>query len=187
MATEVEPNSANLYYEIYVINEDGSALPFESTDGPETTWIVRGLALGHTYGFSVRPVNAAGFGPHSEVFYGTPARAAVRETPPGQRIPLIDTDRQSLIVRFADQDCRLRVWWAPSDQSWWASIEVPVNTPAVMSRRLALNAGILDRIADVLPGNIVMRDLGGVGTEPGRDAWARPTHALMWEARTSTP
>ena len=173
-----------LYYEICVIDEDGRVLPFEPTTGPELTWRIRGLAIGHTYGFRVRPVNVAGSGPQSAVFYGTPVRTAVRATPPGQRIPLIDTDRQSLILRIDDRDCRLRVWWAPSDESWWASIEVPVNTPAVMSRRLALNAGILDRIADVLPGNIVMRELGGAGAEPGRDAWARPTHALVYEPRS---
>ena len=187
VAPETDANSAILYYEVCVIDESGSVLPFEPTDGPETTWVVRGLARGHTYGFRVRPVNAAGYGPQSVLFYGTPARPVVRAIPPGQRIPLIDTDRQSLIVRIADQDCRLRVWWSPSDESWWASIEVPVNTPAVMSRRLALNAGILDRIVDVLPGNIVMRALGGeggAGAEPTREAWALPTHALMWEPRS---
>ena len=77
----------------------------------------------------------------------------------------------------------INIWWQPSDLSWWGSIEVPVNTPAVQSRRLALNAGLLDRITDVLPGNLVMRELGNAGLEPGRNAWSRPTHGLFWEPK----
>ena len=52
-----------LYYEICVIEEDGTASPFERTDGPETMWRVRGLAFYHRYGFRHRAVYAAGPGP----------------------------------------------------------------------------------------------------------------------------
>ena len=54
--------------------------------------------------------------------------------------------------------------------------------PIVSGRRLALNSGLLDRIGAILPGNVVLRELGDTGAEPARDAWRRPTHALMWEA-----
>ena len=173
-------------YQVCVIQEDGSVEPFESTDDDSTSWRVRGLALGHRYGFRVRAVNAlgAGSGEPSELMQTAVSSvtvASVIVTPNGQLIPLIDTSRQSLILRLAEQDCRVRVWWQPSDLSWWGSIEVPVNTPAVQSRRLALNAGLLDRITDVLPGNLVMRELGNAGLEPGRNAWSRPTHGLFWE------
>ena len=114
--------------------------------------------------------------------------------PPGATIPLGDHDRQSLIVRLAGQDCRIRVWWSPSDDNgdgtrggWWASLEVPTNTPVVTGRRLALNAGLLDRIEGILAGNLVMRDLGGVGVEPGRDAFARARTRLRWEHRPNRP
>ena len=168
-------------YEFSVIDEDGQAGPFEPTDGTEPRWRVRGLALWHEYGFRIRAVNANGPGPATQTFrhYVTPA--AARTIPRGVRLPLLDVDRQSAIYRLADRDCRITVWWQPSDRSWWGSLEVPANTPAVSSRRLAVNTGLLDRIADVLPGNIVLRELGEGGAEPGRDAWARPTHALVWE------
>ena len=74
---------------------------------------------------------------------------------------------------------------ATERSGWWGSLEVPTNTMAVQSRRLVLNSGLLDRIADVLPGNIVMRELGNEGLEPERDAFARPTHGIYWEPSDS--
>ena len=97
------------------------------------------------------------------------------------RIPLIDRPRQSLIVRLGDVDCRLSVWWQPSDGSWWAGLEAPVNTPVVRSRRLAVDTGVLDRISGVLPGNIRMRCLGEPVTEATRSGFRDNTHALVWE------
>ena len=108
--------------------------------------------------------------------------------PDGASIPLGDHDRQSLIVRLDGRDCRIRVWWSVADDpgdgtmgGWWGSVEVPTNTPAVSGRRLSLNAGLLDRIDGILAGNLVMRDLGGAGVEPGRGAFRTGTHALRWE------
>ena len=102
--------------------------------------------------------------------------------------PLLDADRQSLIVRLDGRDCRIRVWWQPSDDNgdgtmggWYGSLEVPTNTPVVTGRRLSLNAGLLTRIDGILAGNLVMRDLGGAGGEPGRGAFRTGTHALRWE------
>ena len=176
------------HYQIQVIDEDGSVQPWEDTDDAALTWRVRGLAIGHRYGFRVRAVSASGESLASSVIYDTPLRSRVEQRPQGQRIPLLDVDRQSLILRIAGQDCRLHVWWHPDEEdgygrvgAWWGGLEVPVNTPAVRSRRLALNSGILDRVDDVLPGNIVLRELAATGEEPGRDAFRRPTHALMWE------
>ena len=97
-------------------------------------------------------------------------------------IPLIDADRQSVIVRLAGVECRVSVWWQPSDSSWWGALEVPVNTPVVRSRRLAVDTGLLDRIPGKLPGNVVMRDLSAPAEEAGRNAFASGTHALVWEA-----
>ena len=101
--------------------------------------------------------------------------------PRGFTVPLLDRDRQSLIVRLDGRDCRIRIWWQPSDAGWWGSLEVPTNTAVVTGRRIALNAGLLDRVEGVLPGNLVMRDLGGAGVEPGRGAFRDQTHALRWE------
>ena len=76
----------------------------------------------------------------------------------GFRVPLLDLDRQSLIVQHRGAlDCRISVWWQPSDAAWYASLECPVNTPIVRGKRLVVNGGILDRIPGVLPGNIILR------------------------------
>ena len=170
------------HYEVAVIDPDGTVGTFEDTDGA-LGWRIRGLAIGHRYGFRVQAVSAANrISEASETVYAVPVRSGrTTAPPPGQPIPLNDVDRQSLIVRLAGRDCRIRVWWQPSDISWWASLEVPANTPAIQSRRLALNSGILDRVTGILPGNLVCRSLGGIGTDPARDAWREPTHALVWE------
>ena len=180
---ESDGGSPILRYEVSVIDEFGNASPFEATEGPVNRHRVRGLSIGHRYSLQLRAVNAAGSSPKTTRIYGTPIRTATVSVPTGQRLPLIDADRQSLIVRIADQDLRIHIWWQPSDSGWWASLEVPVNTPAVSSRRLGLNSGILDRITDILPGNLVLRELGSEGLEPGRDAWSRPTHSVFWEPR----
>ena len=96
-------------------------------NGPALRWRVRGLAFHHRYGFRVRAVNSAGTGPQTPLVYAMPIRPAVVAVPPGQRIPLLDLDRQSLIVRLAGQDCRIRVWWQPSDLAWYGGLEVPVE------------------------------------------------------------
>lgn len=170
-------------YQVCVIDEAGVASPFENTDDAATAWRVRGLAFWHRYGFRVRAVNASGAGAQTPVVYVVPRPAMPRMTEvAGQRIPLLDEDRQSIIVTIGERDCRISVWWQPSDQAWYGSLEVPTNTPVVSGRRLALNSGLLDRIGAILPGNVVLRELGDTGAEPARDAWRRPTHALMWEA-----
>ena len=178
-------------YELCVILEDGTQTPFEPTDGPETHWYIRGLAIGHRYGFRVRAVNSAGRGPQSGLIYATPLRNPVRRVPAGQRIPLLGADqqghtitRQSLIVRLDDQTCRVRVWWQPWDNAWYGALEVPANTPLAEGIRLATDSGLLDRISTApLRGNIVCRALSAanVTLEPGREAWRNPTHELRWE------
>ena len=50
------------HYQVCVIDEDGRTLPFENTATAATFWRVRGLAIGHRYGFRLRAVNAAGPG-----------------------------------------------------------------------------------------------------------------------------
>ena len=182
-APQSDGGGALTEYEICVIDEDGTAQPFEPTDDAGTTWRVRGLAIGHRYGFRVRAVNAAGRGPQSPLVYQIPIRTPARVVPEGQRLPLLDVDRQSLIVRLNDIDCRVRVWWQPWDEAWYASIEVPTNTRISEGRRLAVDAGILDRIPSDLGGNVVCRPIGStdVTLDPKRDAWRVPSHGLVWE------
>ena len=52
-----------------------------------------------------------------------------------------------------------------------------------VGRRLVVGSGLLDRVSDVLAGNIVCRPLNELGqsVEPGRAAWREGTHGLFWE------
>ena len=181
---ESDGHSPIARYEICVVTPDGTTQPFEPTDGPVRTWRIRGLALNHTYRFRVRAVNSAGAGIPSGLISATPIALAVFEPPPGPLIPLIDTLRQSLIVRLDGVECRVHVWWQPTDQAWYASLEAPVNTYVARGRRLVVNGGLLDRVAGVVAGNVVCRAIGADDSslDPGRDAWARNTHGLIWEA-----
>ena len=151
--------------------------------------VIRGLREGGRYRVVLRARNSAGVSVTSEAVEATVYRMPAAESvPDGATIPLGDHDRQSLIVRLDGQDCRIRVWWSVADDpgdgtlgGWWGSLEAPTNFPVVTGRRLSLNAGLLDRIEGILNGNLVMRDLGGAGVEPGRGAFAQRTHALRWE------
>ena len=170
-------------YEALLVDEVGQTIGWEAAgDGDARQHRFRGLREGGRYRAVVRARNLAGTSDASEQVEGAPCVMPAAVTlPPGATIPLGDHDRQSLIVRLDGRDCRVRVWWQPSDSGWWGSLEVPTNTTVVTGRRLGLNAGLLDRIDGILAGNLVMRDLGGVGVEPGRDAFAAGTHALRWE------
>ena len=169
-------------YEVSVIHEDGTEDAYEQA-GLETRYTVRGLARDHRYGFRVRAVSAIGTGPASDPVYAELTVAAAPAVADGDVIPLIFADRQSLIVRLGDIDCRVRTWWQPSDEAWYGSIEVPVNTPGTRGIRLAVGAGLLDRRPELLPGNVVCRAFSTdfATDEPARDAWVVPTHLLIWE------
>ena len=177
-------NSPIIRYEVAVTDPAGVQGGFEPTAGSATSWRVRGLARGHRYGFSGpdRQLGWPVYGHRARLRHAAARCRGRRRNPSGQLIPLDDADRQSLIVRLAGQDCRVRVWWQPSDESWWATLEVPANTPVVRSRRLAVDTGLLDREPGILPGNVVCRSLGGRRTDPPRSAWAEQTHGLFWEA-----
>ena len=115
---------------------------------------------------------AAGAGPATDAVYAVPVEAAVPEVIMGQPLPLIDADRQSLIVRLDGRDCRVSVWWQPFDGAWYGGIEVPVNTQIVRGRRLVTDSGLLDRIEGVLAGNLDVpcprRRLCAGGSRPHR-------------------
>ena len=103
-----------LRYEVCVIDEDGTEQPFEATEDTSLSWRIRGLAAGHRYGFRVRAVNRTDVGAASELVYVVPGAVTTRPVVQltSQRVPLIDADRQSLILRIDGRDVLLRVWAA---------------------------------------------------------------------------
>lgn len=171
------------HYQIAVIDTNGQIGAFENTDGPVLRHQIRGLAPHNRFGFIVRSVNQAGAGLQSLPVYAVMRPAAPRVLFDGQRIPLLDALRQSLILRLDDMDCRLSLWWQPWDEAWYASLEIPTNTVWVEGRRLATNSGLLDRIPHPLTGNIFCRKLDVITgfSEPKINAWSAPTHVLVWE------
>lgn len=94
-----------------------------------------------------------------------------------QRINLLDVDRQSLTTVLGGQEVFLRVWWQPTDESWYASVEM-LGTPLVAGRRIALGEGLFDAMVTAFAGDVVCRHLGSGDGEPGRHAWNR-THELV--------
>ena len=169
-------------YEVLVTDPNGQTLPVESTGSAALSYRVRGLRVYQRYGFQVRARNSAGVSPYTDIVYATPVETSASTELSVQQLPLLDVDRQSLIVRLGAVDCRIHVWWQPSDSAWYGSLEAPVNTATVTGRRLAVNTGLLDRLTDVLTGNIVCLaiDDDSAEHEPGRDAWRRQTHGLFW-------
>ena len=143
---------------------------------------VRALAPGHSYRHRARAANSEGAGPPTP---WAEARAAYR--PPlayrsERRLPLADEPRQSLIADLGGTRARITLWWQPSDGAWYATVEAPVNTYAVRSRRVTEHAGLLAGADSPLPGDIVCRPTSGAhGGAPGRAAWAAATHGLYWE------
>ena len=162
----------------YQVRVDSGA--WENTGSTLAYHRVRGLAVGHSYDFDIRAVNASGSGPVASVA-GTPQRIALigrGVRPP--RVPLQNTDRQSVVIRLSGRDCRLTVWYQSSDTSWYGSLEIPVGTPAVSGRRLGVDTGLLSRVYTSLAGNLWCRSLSGQAVDPGREPWGS-THALFWE------
>ena len=118
-------------------------------------------------------------------------------------IPLLaNTARQALIVRLGGIDCRVRVYYHPSYDSWHADLEVPANNRVVTGKRLTNDTPLLPESHGLIPGNVYCRanslldDLldpigmgafgGGVPasqgrTTPGRSTPGRSTHKLTYE------
>ena len=158
--------------------------PTPRADPPLLGQTLHGFAWGHRYGFAIRAVRPDGTPwPAAWPVYATILTASPPAVPAGRRIELLDADRQSLEVRLGGIDCQLFIWWQPLDSSWYGSLEVPINTPAVQSRRLMTDTGLLDRLPHLLPGNLMTRSTSVDRLPPSRDAWARGSHALVWEAR----
>ena len=144
---------------------------------------VGGLVTGLRYGFEVRGSNADGTGPPSPRVYAAAEANTVVLSTLGRRVELLDAARQSFILRLGEVDVRVTVWWQPTDGHWYATLEVPVNTVVVSGRRLVVGSGLLDRVSDVLGGNLGCRSLTELGqvNEPDRGAWREGTHGLFWE------
>ena len=172
-------------YEISLIFPDGTIGSWEPTDDNNTEFIIKGLVEGLVYGARIRAINQTGPSPATQ-FVSSPVIEKPTEivsTPVG-RIPLLPNAlRQSLILRLDNVDLRLKIWWQPIDLAWYFSVEIPVNTFVIQSRRITVNSGFLDLADSPIMTNIVCRALDSAidRLEPGVDAWNLPSHALFLE------
>ena len=163
-------------YDIWV-----SGYGWQSTGSTGLRYTVRGLPAGHRYEFRVRGVNAAGEGSGTArveaVSHDLPAPVTY---PLGATVPLLSVDRQSVVMRLDGVDVRIRVFYHPSDESWYATVEVPVGSPAVSSRRVRVNEGLFGLVKGEVSGDIFCRALGTGRGDPGREPWGQ-THVLRYE------
>ena len=160
----------------YLIDIEGE-LP-EEVDGDTLSFLVHGLLVGRRYGVQVIAENLVGQGPASPMAYGSPEVMSTVPSPAGQKVPLLNVDRQSLIIRIDDTDCRLTVWYQPASPGWYADLEAPAGTPIVQGVRLAVGTGILERIPNPLNSDLVMVASGQGSPEPGTAPWGT-THDLV--------
>ena len=93
-----------------------------------------------------------------------------------QVIPITADARQSFIVRLGAQDCRVAVWWQPSDQNWYLTLESPPSNALTTGRRIAPDA--VAYRGEVFSGVLFCRSVTGRASELGRDAWG-VTHELI--------
>ncbi len=172
-------------YRIEATGPDGLLIGSFSADADARSIKIAGLAAGQAYTFWVRAVlgSSVVWSPPVVAYLDVAADAPALK---GAIIPIADEDNQTVIVRLGGVDCRIHLWWQPSDESWYASMEVPVNTLVVAGRRVAVNSGLLDRVAaaERVGGNVFCRagDDDSRYTDPERDAWGRHTHFLIWES-----
>ena len=173
--------AALLHYQVDVLDNVGDPIFTTDVDPDSTHYVIRGLLRFANYQVRVSAVNRAGASVPTETLAATPAHRAQEVTTEGVILPLLAADRQTFVVRLGEMDCTLSLWWQPWDSGWYASMEVPTNNPILTGKRVTLNGGLLDRLPDVLPGNIVCRGLAVSSDEPGYTAFATPTHAMVWE------
>ena len=170
-------------YVVAILDNRNVPLFSDTVSGTTTVHTVHGLLKYTRYGFHVTAVNRGGNSPSTDILTATPGPVFQPANITGVVLPLLAADRQSFIARLNNTDIRLEMYWQPSDNSWYADLEVPVNTPVVTGKRLALNTGLLDRRPEILEGgNIVCRSLQAESDEPVYTSFAQPTHALVWEA-----
>ena len=170
-------------YEVGIHDPVTEETEWQPTPDATLGYRVAGLVDGKQYAFSVRAVNTDGTGPASSRVTAAPDQIGTLTFTRGNRLDLLDMDRQSLILRLPAVDVRVTVWWQPFDEHWYGSLEVPVGTRVVSGRRLVVGSGLVDRLSDVLDGNIVCRALAEEyqNADPDRAAWREETHGLFWE------
>jgi len=97
----------------------------------------------------------------------------------GQAVPLQNLLRQSVILRIDGYDVKLRVFWQPGQQRWFATVEIPIGNPVVSGKGIVTGSGLLEGLLTDIKGDFVCR-AKITEQEPGRNAWGG-THVIRYE------
>ena len=97
-------------------------------------------------------------------------------------VPLLNQARQSLEIRLEPHDARLTVWRQPSDGGWYCSLDAPIGTTVVASRRIVTDSPILGRLQRDFASDLHCRSIqeDKIPGEPGKAPWGI-THILSLE------
>lgn len=94
------------------------------------------------------------------------------------RITITDDDRQRFETNLGGQPVAITVWWQPSTEGWYLSVENDDGTPIATGLRLVTDSRLLRGFVTDFQGDFVLTGNG----EPGRAAWLFNTHRLFWIA-----
>lgn len=92
-------------------------------------------------------------------------------------IPVTNSPRQSLTVVLDGQEMAISIWYQPSDEGWYISVEHPVATPAVTGRRLNSGTSVFADLLSPIRGDIHVVGPDDMGDAPWGD---EGTHHLIW-------
>lgn len=162
----------------YELAEDDDWRSLASSDTSVTLY---GLTpyQAHTYRVRARNNDGSGVVGSSVVF--APQYDPEEDEAQGQVVPLLNVDRQHLLVRLGDIQCGLTVWYQPHDTSWYASLDIPLGTPWINSQRLIKDQAVGATRPRALPGQLVCRTLGYSTGDPGPGEPWGASHILRWE------
>ena len=100
---------------------------------------------------------------------------------PKNIIPLQNIDRQKLSTSVSSFIVQIEVWYQPSDQGWYCSIESPPNTKIVSGRRIVIDEPIaINAPKSKFDGDFYCRSTSIFKNQPGRTPWGI-THLLLYE------
>ena len=96
-------------------------------------------------------------------------------------IPLLNVPRQQLTTALNGQEVGLHVWFQPTDEHWYLTLEFPVGTPIISGKRIVLDSGLLSTTPHIgFQGEIFCRSLEDIASEPGISPWGT-THVLRYQ------
>lgn len=93
--------------------------------------------------------------------------------------------RQSKIFHLNGIDCKIRIYFSPSEEQWYLDLDAPVERRVLSGRRITNDQSVMQDIFTPLNGDIICRRLQRIPLitdNPKQGAWGI-THRLMFVSR----